>query len=300
MISILIPTYNYNVYPLVTELKKQANSLSIPYEILIQDDASTLFLKENESINSLENCVYALNPENLGRGNNINALNSKAKFGYVLILEADAFPENDNYLEPFIKSISDKTQLVFGGVGYPETKPNSEQLLRWKYGKERESITIEARLKNPYHFVFTWNLLVKKEILSQNPFPVSVKEYGYEDVVFIKKLKTQNVNIQHIENRLIHFNNEESIVFIQKTEKAVRTLKQLLENKELTYEDTRLSKTYSQLRHLGLEKGIAFLFRKLSKRMLSNLTSHNPSLIVLDLYKLGSFCSLDTQKQPTK
>jgi len=296
MISILIPTYNYNVYPLVTELKKQADLLSIPYEILIQDDASTLFLKENESINSLENCVYILNPENLGRGNNINALNSKAKFSYVLLLEADAFPENDNYLESFIKSISDTTEIIFGGVGYPETKPNSEQLLRWKYGKERESIAIEARLKNPYHFVFTWNLLLKKEILANNPFPVSVKEYGYEDVVFIKKLETQNIPIQHIENRLIHNNQEANSIFIQKTEKAVRTLKQLLEHRELEYDDTRIGKAYSLLRLLSLGKVTAFLFRKFSNRMLLNLTSSNPSLTVLDLYKLGYFCLLDTQK----
>lgn len=296
MISILIPTYNYNVYPLVTELKKQADLLSIPYEIVVQDDASTLFLKENESINSLKNCVYILNPENLGRGNNINALNSQAKFGYVLLLEADAFPENHNYLESFIKSISDTTEIIFGGVGYPETKPNSEQLLRWKYGNERESIPIEARLKNPFHFVFTWNLLLKKEILANNPFPVSVKEYGYEDVVFIKKIKTKNINIQHIENRLIHFNHEANSVFIQKTEKAVRTLKQLIESKELEYEDTRIGKAYSLLRLLGLEKVTAFLFRKFSNRMLLNLTSSNPSLTVLDLYKLGYFCLLDTRK----
>lgn len=296
MISILIPTYNYNVYPLVTELKKQADSLSIPYEILIQDDASSLFLNENEAVNALENCVYTLNRENLGRGNNINVLNSKARFDFVLIMEADALPENKNYLETFIKTITPETEVIFGGVAYPKVQPKREQLLRWKYGNERESIALEERLKNPYHFVFTWNLLLKKEILSQNPFPVSVKEYGYEDVAFIKKLKTQNVNIQHIENRLVHFNHETSVVFIQKTEKAARTLKQLLESNELAYEDTRIGKTYLQLSGLGLEKSIAFLFRTFSKRLFSNLTSSSPSLMLLDLYKLGYFCALDTQK----
>lgn len=299
MISILIPTYNYNVYPLVTELKKQADLLSIPYEILIQDDASCLFLKENEAVNALENCTYTLNRENLGRGNNINTLNSKARFDFVLILEADALPENKNYLETLVKAITHETEVIFGGVTYPKAQPNSEQLLRWKYGNDRESIALEDRLKNPYHFVFTWNLLVKKEILSQNPFPVSVKEYGYEDVAFIKKLKTQNITIRHIENRLIHFNQELSTVFIQKTEKAVQTLKQLLESNELAYEDTRIGRTYLQFRSLGLDKNLAFLFRRCSKRLLSNLTSSNPSLVLLDLYKLGYFCALDTQKQPT-
>jgi glycosyltransferase involved in cell wall biosynthesis len=96
MLSILIPTYNYNVYPLVTELKSQADALGIAYEILVQDDASKTFLQENSEINLLQHCSYTLNHENLGRGNNINLLNNRAQFNYVLIMEADAFPEKKN------------------------------------------------------------------------------------------------------------------------------------------------------------------------------------------------------------
>ena len=61
MLSILIPTYNYNVYPLLTELKKQADLANLPYEILVLDDASSLFIAENSKINVLENCSYFQN-----------------------------------------------------------------------------------------------------------------------------------------------------------------------------------------------------------------------------------------------
>ena len=103
MLSILIPTYNYNTYPLVLELKIQADLLAIQYEILVQDDASALFKNENLKIKNIENCFYAYNIENLGRGNTINLLNSKAKFEYVLIMEADSFPESKNYLKKIWK-----------------------------------------------------------------------------------------------------------------------------------------------------------------------------------------------------
>lgn len=93
MLSILIPTYNYNVYPLVDELKNQADSLGISYEILVQDDASSLFLSQNAQINLLQHCHYKLNLRNLGRGNNINLLNASAKYSYVLLMEADALPQ---------------------------------------------------------------------------------------------------------------------------------------------------------------------------------------------------------------
>lgn len=289
MLSILIPTYNYNVYSLVTELKSQADALGIAYEILVQDDASTFFLKENTEINILQHCSYTVNHENLGRGNNINLLNNRAKFDYVLIMEADAFPEKKDYLQHLIASINPETQVLFGGVTYPNEKPEKDKLLRWKYGNERESIPLSERLKNPYHFVFTWNLLLKKELLSNYHFPYNVKDYGYEDVVFIKQLKENNIPIQHIENRLVHFNTETSLTFIGKTEKAITTLNQLIEDKKLDLKDTKIGKAYRIIQFWQLDIIIRFMFKRLSKQMIANLTSSNPSLIVLDLYKLYIF-----------
>lgn len=296
MLSILIPTYNYNVYPLVTELKYQADKLDIAYEILVQDDASTTFLEENTEINLLQHCSYTLNHENLGRGNNINLLNNRAQFDYVLIMEADAFPEKKTYLQNLIASINQETQVLFGGVTYPNEKPEKNKLLRWKYGNERESIPLSERLKNQYHFVFTWNLVLKKELLSNYHFPYNVKDYGYEDVVFINQLKKNNIPIQHIENRLIHLNTESSATFIEKTERAITTLNQLIKNNKLDLKDTKIGKVYRKIQFWQLNIVICFLFKKLAKEMIVNLTSSNPSLIVLDLYKLGYFCLLNQKK----
>jgi hypothetical protein len=292
MLSILIPTYNYNVYPLVTELKNQADALGIAYEILVQDDASKSFLKENTEINLLQHCSYTLNHENLGRGNNINLLNNRAKFEYVLIMEADAFPEKKTYLKKLIDSINQETQVLFGGVIYPNQKPEQDKLLRWKYGNERESISLSDRLKRPYHFVFTWNLLLKKEILSKYHFPNNIKNYGYEDLVFIKQLKENKVPIQHFNNMLIHFNSETSIAFLNKTEDAVKTLHQLISNKKLLIEDIKIGKASKMIHLLHLESLARFLFKKTSTKLIANLTSSHPSLIILDLYKLGYFLNL--------
>jgi len=296
MLSILIPTYNYNVYPLVLELKKQADSLSIAYEILVQDDASTIYVNENRAINQLTNCSYQQNHENSGRGNNINSLNFRAKFDYVLIMEADAFPEKDTYLQDLITSIHSETQVVFGGVTYLEQQPEKDNILRWKYGKKRESIPLLERLKKPYHFVFTWNLLAKKEILSNYRFPNHVKDYGYEDVVFIKQLKENKIDIQHIENRLIHLNSESSATFIGKTEKAVTTLHQLINSNTLDINDTKIGQAYQAIQSLYLSGLITFLFKILKKRMIANLIGSNPNLMVLDFYKLGYFCFLNQKK----
>lgn len=296
MLSILIPTYNYNVVPLVLELQKQAESLGIDYEILVQDDVSQLFVNENSKISSFSNCNFSINPENLGRGKNINLLCTKSKYDYVLILEADALPENEFYLKNYIEILSKSTTVIFGGVKYPTIIPPKEKMLRWKYGKNRETKSLKHRLKNEYDFVFTWNLLLKKDILLKNPFPEFIKEYGYEDLIFIKNLQHNSVSVLHIENPLIHYNFEFSIDFIKKTERAVQTLSHLIDTKKMDYKDTRLTSTYLNLKKLHLIGLVGAFYIKTKQQLLSNLLSENPNLYVLDFYKLGYFCSLQFSK----
>lgn len=292
MLSILIPTYNHNVVPLVLELQKQAESLGIIYEILVQDDVSQLFISENSKIDTFNNCIFSVNTQNLGRGKNINLLCTKSKYEYVLIMEADALPENQFYLKNYIEILSKSTTIIFGGVKYPTITPPKEKMLRWKYGVNRETKSLNHRLKHQYDFVFTWNLLLRKDILLRNPFPEFINEYGYEDLIFIKNLRSNSVSISHIENPLIHYNDELSIDFVKKSEKAVQTLYALINTKKIDYECARLTSTYLVLKKLHLIGLVGAIYLKTKQQLLNNLLSENPNLYVLDFYKLGYFCSL--------
>ena len=292
MLSILIPVYNYNVAALVLELKQQADNLGIVYEIIVQDDVSQQFIIENTNINSLSNCSFTINTENLGRGKNINLLCNKSKYDFILIMEADSFPENELYLKNYIEVLSKSANVIFGGVKYPQTSPSNEKLLRWKYGIKRETKSISHRFKNNYDFVFTWNLLLKKEILLQFPFPEFIKEYGYEDFIFIENLRLNSVPVTHIENYLIHHNDESSIDFIKKSEIAVKNLHNLIHFHKIDPNKIRLSNFYVILKKLHLIASVKAIYLKTKKQILVNLTSENPNLYLLDFYKLGYYCAL--------
>ncbi len=59
MISILIPCYNYNAYPLALKLEKQALLLAVNFEIICCDDGSfSLKNEENQKINLLTNSKF--------------------------------------------------------------------------------------------------------------------------------------------------------------------------------------------------------------------------------------------------
>jgi glycosyltransferase involved in cell wall biosynthesis len=290
MLSLLIPLYNYNVVPLVLELQNQCKSNRIAFEIIVLDDASNLYVPENYQINALENCQFLANTTNLGRASTLNKLVALAKFEYVLILEADAFPTHKNYIQLYVAALNPTTQAVFGGVLYSDKKPPQDALLRWIYGNARESKSLAYRLEHPFDIVFSWNLLLKKSLFLRHPFDASIKTYGFEDLVFLKILKKNNIPIQQIENTLVHQNEELSTIFIEKSKKATLNLIALYQKNVLTPADSRLLNAFEILKKWHLTTTVAGLFTFFESIILENLGAKKPDLRLFDLYRLGYFC----------
>lgn len=283
MLSILIPVYNYNVLPLVNELVKQCNFNGIDFEILCQDDASNSPENIlNQEINLLPNCSFFVNATNLGRGKNINSLSLKAIYDWLLILDCDTFPAQNDFVTKYIDAISNlKNNILFGGIIYENKKPESDQLLRWVYGNKRETVTI-----------LTSNLLIKKEVFLQYPFDQSITKYGYEDLLFFSVLKANHFEISQIDNPTFHLNLETSKAFLNKTKIALENLMFLYDLKKIRKEENKITTSFEFLRKLKLTQFSAFLFRKNQTRIERNLFSKKPSLFLFDLYKLGYYCTL--------
>ena len=87
MLSILIPTYNYDVTRLVTELHRQALNTYVDFEILVMEDGSTQFLEENKAISNLQFCHYTALSHNIGRSAIRNRLADEARYGHLLFIE---------------------------------------------------------------------------------------------------------------------------------------------------------------------------------------------------------------------
>lgn len=290
MLSIVIPTYNYNVFPLVLELHKQCENCKIEYEIIVLDDGSKIVFPENETINTLENCSYIVNQTNLGRASNINKLVELTKFETVLILEADAFPSQKNYIKLYVNALIKNPQAVFGGVVYNESQPSKNKLLRWVYGHARESKNLAERIQNPHDIVFSWNLMMQKQVFLDHAFDTSITTYGFEDLVFLKKLEQSQITIQQIDNTCIHQNEELSSFFIEKSKTAVKNLVTLYQKNILSSQDSSLLKAFEFVEKAHFLAVMTLFFKKFENQLLKNLLSEKPSLFLFDLYRLGYFC----------
>lgn len=297
MLSILIPVYNHPVFPLVAELHSQAISLGIAFEILCQDDASTIFTQQNSTINQLKNCSFSSNSSTIGISANRNLLAKKARFDWILLLDADTVPTARSFLAKQLEEIQkNHNEVIFGGTIYPSQPPGKAHLLRWKYGSKREALPLEKRRKNPYKTAFTYNLLLKRNCLLQYPFDESITKYGYEDLCFLRTLEIHHIRLTHIENPVLHQNQDSSLAFLQKSDIALINLKQLYLSKKVTREWSKLIAAYEFLEKARAISLTAFLFEKAKTLFRAHLVGKSPSLFVFDLYKLGYFCSLMARK----
>ncbi len=295
MLSILIPSYNYDVVPLVLELHKQCVECRIDFEILVFDDGSKLFVKENQETNNLENCRFEILEKNIGRSAIRNLLAQKAQFNSLLFLDADTIPIHNHFIKKYIAQINEDEKVVYGGIEYQKTKPKKNQILRWKYGSSREALSVEKRQENPYLSLLTLNFLIHKNVFSTVFFNETIPNLRHEDTLFSYNLMEQKIKIIHIDNPVFHLGLDDFEVAINKENESISGLKYLIDHELLPTDYVRLSKIASKIEKLKLVLVFAAFYKITKPIFLKNLSSNNPSLFIFDLYRLGNLCKLNAK-----
>ncbi|HLW42228.1 MAG TPA: glycosyltransferase family 2 protein [Flavobacterium sp.] len=294
MLSILIPTYNYNVFPLVQEVFRQCVKENIMFEIIVLDDSSQNFYEENNQINTLNNCFYTVLNQNIGRSAIRNLLSTKASFENLLFLDADVRLISNRFIKNYLNFIENNPQynVVYGGIVYQENKPDNNQLLRWIYGNKREALPAEKRSENAYISFLTLNFLIKKDVFAKVKFNEAIPNLRYEDLLFSYDLMKSNTSVQHINNQVVHNGIENSEFFLQKTNDSLKGLKFLLANNYLPDDYARLSAVYKLLKQTKLIVLIDLIYKLRKNSFKKNLLSSKPSLLIYDIYRLGYFSKL--------
>lgn len=292
MLSILIPTFNYDVTALVNEVHKQSIASKIEFEILVFDDASTdLEVRENNtSINALENTLYTILKSNIGRSAIRNKLAKSAQYSWLLFLDADVLPSSSDFIENYISSLSESKPIINGGISYQKEKPEQSQLLRWIYGKKREALNSETRKKNQYISLLSSNFLIKKETLKIIKFDEKMARFGNEDTLFSYNLKRKKITVSHIENPANHLGLETSEAFLKKSLQNIDALNLFLKQKLIDARYMKISRVKYKVRKFKLDILFSIIFPIFKKRFEKNLLSNRPSLFIFDLYRLSYLC----------
>ncbi|MCH2045082.1 MAG: glycosyltransferase family 2 protein [Saprospiraceae bacterium] len=286
MLSILIPVYNYEISHLLKALYKQANETTVEIEFVVVDDASDIyFLEKNAWIKQLESVQYITASENMGRSKIRNYLASLATFDYLLFMDCDSMPVDEQYLQNYLQNLDPKVLLYGGRVYQAEPPKNTTDYFHWYYGRHREVQSAGVRQENPYDSFMSNNFLIPKAIFLQIQFEEELKQYGHEDTLFGLELKKQKVKIQHLDNPLIHVGLDPVEAFLAKTIKGVENLYQLEQKYDLGNR-IKLLRAFRLLKQYRMLWFVQMIYTLLSKRIRHNLLGKNPKLRAFDLFKL--------------
>ena len=295
MLSILIPTYNYNILKLVSVLHEQIEKSGIEFEIICLDDASETLFLDNDKINGIENSSYKILETNIGRSKIRNLLAKKAKYDWLLFLDSDVLPKNKHFISEYIMHINNEEKIVYGGILYQEEKPSEDKLLRWMYGKNREALSFETRNEKPYLSFLTLNFLIRKSIFEKVSFNETIPNLRHEDTLFSYDLMRKKIKIDHIDNPVYHLGLDDFEIAIKKENESLSVLKHLIDNQLIASDYVRISKLVSKIKDFKLLFAFSFFYKTTRLVFLKNLSSRNPSLFIFDLYRLGYLCNIENK-----
>lgn len=301
-LSILLPSYNNVCVSLVQALQRQADALRgkldkpFRYEIIVADDCSTdaACIDANRVIGDMLHCRYLRMEQNVGRAQIRNVLISESRGDYVLLIDSDLFLCDDNYLYKYATSTAD---VVYGGtciggegLAMVDNEANTENLkgnLRYIYEKKAEpSHRAVFRQLRPNQEISVCNLYARRDIMEAHPFDSRFKAYGYEDVLFGKRLAESGIEVTHIDNPVLINEFEPNSVFVKKTEEAILTLCRFEQDLE-GYSNLK-TKVTTLGRYIPLSL-FRLWHRIMKNKEKRNLTGPKPSLLLFKLYKLGFF-----------
>lgn len=289
-LSILIPAYNHVCAGLVAELQKQAEALGISYEIIVADDGSPDAVKTdaNRAISDIPHCTYIVRKENVGRAAIRNFLSKRATFGRLLFLDCDIALPDGHFIERYMQA--DDCDVVDGGVCIDGDADKLKGNIRFIYERASEPHhTAAERAKNPYRSFRTTNFMIRRETMLANQFDERFRYYGYEDVLFGKRLRENGYGISHIDNPVAIRDFEANGIFMAKTEEGLRTLHHF---RDELRGYSRLLDTADRLGRMIPARLIRLWHRLFGGMERRNLTGARPKLCLFDIYRLGYYLSL--------
>ena len=290
MLSILIPTYNYDCTQLVGDLQAQALQAGIEHEIIVADDASpdTIYKVANRAINDNPYCRLIELETNVGRARIRNLLAQEARHEWLLFMDADAKVVSPTFIADYMAHMEGDAEVVCGGLLHADTLPSPDVSLRYTYERKADK-TRAARYRKqaPYERFTPFNFMIHRSTFLTIRFDETIHEYGHEDTLFGIELQQRMVPLLHIDNPLQHLGLETNEVFLNKTRAALRNLASM---ESAMQGHSSLIGAYRKLCRMGMDRVLARTYAKHGQALAVRLSREHPSLTLFALYKLAYYC----------
>ena len=221
-LSVLIPFYRESPVALLRGLTI-LNPQSV--EIVLLDDGSRLpevtaeveaYMKSSPMAVELITLV-----DNEGRARGRNRLTSAARGDYFLFLDADMLPDSPAFLDRWLYQLETSLPaVVFGGFSLHQAPRDRAFTIHKLMAGHSDCLDAEHRRQHPEKYVFTSNLLVRRDVFEAEGFDSEFTGWGWEDVEWAMRVASR-YPVDHIDNTATHMGLDTAANLARKYEQSV-------------------------------------------------------------------------------
>ena len=154
---------------------------------------------------------------NEGRAKGRNRLAKHARSEALLFLDADMLPDRGDFLSRWI-AVAD-TPIAFGGFSFDRTPVRRETALNRAMALRSDCLPAAQRSLSPEKYVYTSNLLVRREVFEAVRFDEGFSGWGWEDVEWAMRA-VRRYPILHLDNTASHLGLDHAKVMAAKFEQS--------------------------------------------------------------------------------
>lgn len=220
-VSILIPFYKESPVALLEALERHP---APGIEIILLDDGSSQPELTHAVLSTLEAMSLPVRlislTHNEGRARGRNRLTTAARGDYFLCLDADMLPDQPDFLKRWLAVIDDQPAVVFGGFSLTQAPADSRFDLHRLMAGQSDCLDAPARALQPEKYVFTSNLLIRRDVFKAEDFDASFTGWGWEDVEWAMRV-VRSFSVRHIDNTATHMGLDDAVTLTRKYEQSV-------------------------------------------------------------------------------
>ncbi|AQR62127.1 glycosyl transferase [Brevundimonas sp. LM2] len=207
-VSVLIPFLRDDPTDLLGLLDAEAGALGGSVEIVLLDDGTgdtVLTERLQATIRAMALPVRLITlTMNEGRSKGRNRLAKAARGGSLLFLDSDMRPDHGRFLSTWADLVARENPAVaFGGFSLLQAPTDARFAVHRAMAARSECVPYQERAKTPEKYVYTSNLLVRRDVFETEAFDAEFTGWGWEDVEWAMRV-ARRFAVVHVDNPATH------------------------------------------------------------------------------------------------
>ncbi len=230
-LSVLTPFFRDDPAPLLSALEREAEALGERVELVLLDDAggdAALSARVEAAVRAMRLPARLVRLDrNEGRARGRNRLARHGRAAQLLFLDSDMLPDRADFLQLYVRLVDgEDPPVVFGGFSVDQAPRSREHALHRALASRADCLPAAVRGRTPEKYVFTSNLLVRRDVFEAEAFDEGFAGWGWEDVEWGARV-SRRYGVRHIDNPATHLGLETACALAAKYEQSAANFARL-------------------------------------------------------------------------